>query len=116
MTNKEYVAQLESTIQNLRRDISVLKEKLSLYDELEKENCSLEIIARANKNGIWVQDERKGFYHIRPEDLNISLRDSMFVLQELYFEDLDYVMDTTGSQFYGDEYMYDWWLKEDRSE
>ncbi len=46
MTNKEYVAQLESTVQNLRRDISVLKEKLSLYDELEKENAELKKKAR----------------------------------------------------------------------
>ena len=40
MTNKEYVAQLESTIQNLRRDNQLLKEELSKYKNKPMDNNS----------------------------------------------------------------------------
>ena len=37
--SKEYVAQLEATIENLRRDNSLLKEKLSKYKNVEPTNA-----------------------------------------------------------------------------
>jgi hypothetical protein len=79
-------------------------------------NCSLDVINKASQNGIWVKDKWQGIKHISPDELNISIRDDDVILQELYYEDLDSVMDTTGRRYYGSDYQKIWWLKEDKSE
>lgn len=48
--SKDYVLQLEATIQNLRRDNSILKEENAKYKDLEEQiGCPLEVVFKALK-------------------------------------------------------------------
>ena len=52
--SKDYVMQLEATIQNLRIDNSILKEELARYKQLEEQlGCPLEVVVKALKIGIY---------------------------------------------------------------
>jgi hypothetical protein len=102
------------------KDLEELDKLLTMatsYEELSKQiGCPLDVINKASQNGIWVKDKWQGIKHISPDELNISIRDDDVILQELYYEDLDSVMDTTGRRYYGSDYKNIWWLKENREE
>ena len=91
--------------------------KLGKLEDLEEQiGCPLEVIAKASQNGIWVKDKWQGIKHISSDDLNISIRNDDVIFQELYYEDLDSVMDTTGRRYYGSDYKKTWWFKKYKSE
>jgi hypothetical protein len=97
--------------------IGACLDKLGKLEDLEEQiGCPFDVIFKALQNGIWVKDKWQGIKHISPDELNISIRDDDVILQELYYEDLDSVMDTTGRRYYGSDYQKIWWLKENREE
>lgn len=55
--SKDYVMQLEATIENLRRDNQLLKEENAKYKQLEEQlGCPLEVRERALTNGIYIKN------------------------------------------------------------
>ena len=85
--------------------------------ELEEyKKLNLPLLKQILENGIWVKGEHNNFYHLSPTDMNIVIKEDYFIIQELYFEDLDCVMDTTGFELCSSDYKENFWLKEDRSE
>lgn len=55
--SKEYVMQLEATIENLRRDNALLKELNVKYKGLEDQiGCPFEVVVQAISNGIYVKN------------------------------------------------------------
>ena len=84
--------------------------------ELSKQlGFPLPLFKKVLDSGIWVKDKDR-FYHLDTLEINVKIEDDGFVIEELYFEDLDGVMDTTGFKVYSQDYKKTWFLKEDRSE
>ena len=105
--SKEYVMQLESTIENYKRDNKILKEELFKYRELEKQlGCPLEVLFKAFKNGnIWVNKNE--------QIVNIC---------DFYLDcnGCGYWFLSIGKGYYDivglKDYKKTWWLKKDKSE
>ena len=102
--SREFIIQLEATIKNLRRDNALLKEQTAKYKDLEEElGCSLEVIVRAVKYGIYIKN-------IDGEMVNFKC--------ELYYKNLElgwYFLIINGYVPLTD-YKTKFWLKEDKSE
>ena len=97
--SKDYVMQLEATIQNLRRDNSILKEQNTKYKDLEEQlGCPLEVIIRALKDGIY---NKRGFHY-----------------EVILYEDVlcAYPIDVYDESWELSNYKKTFWLKEDKSE
>ena len=94
------------------------QEKLRLIRELEEDlEIDLVTLLKALKNGIWVRQKppynENEIVKLEPSELNVSLGEDYAILQELYFEDLDYVMDTTGRKWHQKDYGKTWALTEE---
>lgn len=97
-------------------ELDRLLEMATTCKELSKQlGFPLPLLKKVLNNGIWVKDKDR-FYHLDTLEINVKIEDDGFVIEELYFEDLDCVMDTTGFKVYSQDYKKTWWLKEDRSE
>ena len=106
---------------NVNKSLDVIKQALLKTQELEKEleeykKLNLPLLKKVLENGVWVKDKNKPLYHLNPEDMNVKLKEDYFIIEELYFEDLDCVMDTTGFELHSSDYKKNWWIKEDKSE
>ena len=101
--SKDYVLQLESTIQNLRRDNTLLKEQNAKYKQLEEQiGCPLEVVFKAIYSGI---------YYIYPNG-NIVLERSF----KLNHYSSGWCLIKPKLNFKLEDYKKTWWLKRDRSE
>ena len=70
-----------------------------IEDFEEKVKFDTRIIFKACMDGFWAKWNNQISF-IEPDDVNVSIRDGFIIIQELYFEDLDCVMDTTGKRWY----------------
>lgn len=102
--------QLESTIENYKRDNKILKEELFKYRASEENlGCSLEVLDKAFKNGIYNGVPE----HIRAVGLdyiNDFYRNSFYALT---------CFNNKGKQtgcYPTREYKKTWWLKPDKTE
>lgn len=101
--------------------ITIIKQALLKAEKNRKEleeykKLNLPLLKQILENGIWVKGEHNNFYHLSPTDINIVIKEDYFIIQELYFEDLDCVMDTTGFELCSSDYKGNFWLKEDKTE
>lgn len=102
--SKGYVMMLEATIQNLRRDNSILKDENVKYKDLEEQlGCPLEVVVKALKNGVYYEDVANCMKYM-VVDLSFNLEGD-FVL---YFDDEERLL--------ARNYKKTWWLKKDKSE
>ena len=87
--------------------------------ELQKEHKTLEkqlsLLKKVLNEGILVKCGKRE-YELSPEEFNVKIKENGFIIEELYFDDLDCVMDTTGFEVYSQDYKKTWWLKKDKSE
>lgn len=101
--SKEYVMQLEATIENLRRDNTLLKEQNAKYKQLEEQiGCPLEVVFKAIYSGI---------YYIYPNG-NIVLERSF----KLNHYSSGWCLIKPKLNFKLEDYKKTWWLKRDKSE
>ena len=97
-------------------ELNKLLEMVKTCKEFSKQlGFPLPLLKKVLDNGIWVKDKDR-FYHLDTLEINVKIEDDGFVIEELYFEDLDCVMDTTGFKVYSKDYKKTWFLKEDKSE
>ena len=114
--SKEYVAQLEATIENLRRDNQLLKELNVKYKNLEEKiGCPLEVIAKMRETKTCYTYTGEVCSHIevltKCDVSALDVCDNLFVVG---YETKDgYVL---GHELKFKEYKINWWLKPDRSE
>ena len=111
--SKDYVMQLEATIQNLRRDNSILKELNTKYKDLEEKlGCPLDVLGRVIL--------QKYFYDIYGNKIDTDIgyitqdgkTDIVMSVEE--WEDGKYC--GKDCAIYLRDYKKTWWLKKDRSE
>lgn len=102
--SKDYVMQLEATIQNLRRDNQLLKELNAKYKDLEEQiGCSFDVVFKALKNGIFTKD--------LPSEKIVKWYGRLSNVEtEWYLSDDNKVCINLKG------YKKTWWLREDRSE
>lgn len=101
--SKEYVMQLEATIENLRRDNTLLKEQNAKYKQLEEQlGCPLEVVFKAIYSGI---------YYISPNG-NTFLERSF----KLNHYSSGWYLKKSKLEFSLENYKKTWWLKRDKSE
>ena len=114
--SKDYVLQLEATIQNLRRDNSILKELNAKYNDLEEPlGCPLECMVavfKAMQQDYIYCDIGNGMYKLHNFRLDyVDLADDAYFTRSEYH----YVLDDDCCIFVKD-YKKTWFLKEDKSE
>lgn len=124
LTDKDKIKELE-TLQkhNVLMTNDDYKElKLGLLENIEEElSISLITLFKAlREDGIWVRWNNK-IVNIEPNYLRVEIDCSKpltvsIKIQELYFEDLDCVMDTTGQEWFMDEYGKTWALTKEELE
>ena len=109
--SKDYVMQLEATIENLRRDNSILKELNAKYNDLEEEiGCPLEVVGKASK---------KQQIYVAKFKMYVEVRNIVIYEQatrpyiEYFYRDVNKFK---VKEVWIDEYKKTWWLKEDKSE
>ena len=109
--SKDYVMQLEATIENLRRDNALLKELNAKYKQLEEQiGCPLEVVFKAINYGI-AYELKNGLIESEP---HIELTECGY----------GYILCSGSSErkiiengeFQTKDYKKTWWLKENRSE
>ena len=108
--SKDYVMQLEATIQNLRRDNALLKELNAKYKDLEDQlGCPLDVVFKALKEGIYTKeselDKELELYDVR----GIGSRGLEVISKICSYGECDFTC-------YYTDYKKTWWLKEDKSE
>lgn len=102
--SKDYVMQLEATIQNLRRDNALLKELNAKYKDLEEKiGCSFDVVVKAINKGIFAEDLPSGKI-VRWHGLRLSRVETEWYLSNEKI--------CVGLK----DYRKIWWLREDRSE
>ena len=95
---------------------ALLKAQSDRKELEEYKKLNLPLVKKILENGVWMKGKHNNIYYLSPTDMNIVIKEDYFIIQELYFEDLDCVMDTTGFEVYSSGYKKTWWLKEDKSE
>lgn len=118
LTDKNKIKELTTLQKNnvLMTDADYKELKLGQLENIEYE-LGIELIAlfkALRENGIWVRWNNK-IVNIEPNYLRVEIDCSKplmgsIKIQELYFEDLDCVMDTTGQEWFMDEYGKTWAL------
>lgn len=95
-----------------------LKNGISRYHDYELlKNVITEytLIQSILEDGIWIKNEKQ-FYYLEPDKIIVSMMKGGFIIHELYFEDLDCVMDTTGLKLYSEDHKKLWFLKQEVTE
>lgn len=101
--SKEYVMQLEATIENLRRDNTLLKEQNAKYKQLEEQiGCPLEVVFKAIYSGIYYIYSNGNIVLERSFKLNHYSSGWCLIKPKLNFK--------------LEDYKKTWWLKRDKSE
>lgn len=121
--SKDYVMQLEATIQNLRRDNLILKELNAKYKNLEEQlGCPLEVVVKAIRDGIY------GFHKIydgaRTEEIEVFEHfevsfDGYSLWNETHYEynrDEIFKISPILNEISLYDYKKTWWLKENHEE
>lgn len=108
--SKDYVMQLEATIQNLRRDNALLKEQNDKYKQLEEKlGCPLEIVSKTLENGIYTKeselDKELELFEVR----GIERKGISVISKFCSYAECDFTC-------YYKDYKKTWFLKKDRSE
>ena len=121
--SKDYVLQLEATIQNLRRDNSILKEENAKYKDLEEETRlsvkEMTMILRDIKN---IFNAKLYPNQLRIKDMpmtnwDLILTQPKFHCNNLASERINYKPITIDCAISETDYeIYSKWLKEDKSE
>ena len=96
--------------------------KLSQLEDIEKE-LGIDLITLfkgLRETGIWVKRDNE-IIHIEPLYIKVEMDCvrpliGSITLKELYFEDLDYIMDTTGYEWYVEDYGKTWALTKEELE
>ena len=91
--------------------------KLGQLEDIEDElGVDLITLFKAlREKGIWIKNSANTILHLEPMYIKVEIDCDKpllgsIVLKELYFEDLDGVMDTTGEEWFMDEYGKTWAL------
>ena len=121
--SKDYVLQLEATIQNLRRDNSILKEENAKYKDLEEETGlsvkEMTVILRDIKN---IFNAKLYPNQLRIKDMpmtnwDLILTQPKFLCNNLASERVNYKPITIDCAISETDYeIYSKWLKKDKSE
>ena len=98
--------------------------KLGQLEDIEEElGIDLITLFKALKNGFYAKEihtkQNIQIYHIEPEEFVITFGKVLghfITIQELYFEDLDGVLDTTGKKWYPEDYGKTWALTKEELE
>lgn len=97
--------------------------KLGQIEDIEEElGIDLIMLFRAlRKNGIWIKSSVNTVFHLEPSYIKVEIDCdkpliASIVLKELYFEDLDGVMDTTGEEWFMEDYGETWALTREELE
>lgn len=110
--SKDYVTQLEATIQNLRRDNSTLKEENAKYKDLEnKRGCPLEVVVKAQVSGFYGKTKEDEFCFYNPVEDFIIIDFRLGRIQVALSMDFYNVI-----TFYLSDYQKTWFLRKDKSE
>lgn len=112
-TDTRYTGNIQSSDPFLE-DLNVIRrdlETLNSHKQVEKEvGFSIILPYKAALNGIWYK-EKGTIKRLEPDDLKVVISEDGFTILELYFEDLDCAMDTTGRKWYYSHYGKDWALE-----
>ena len=97
--SKDYVMQLEATIQNLRRDNSILKEENAKYKLLEEQiGCPLEVLNYKEVN--YIRDNEQSYGSV----LGINLQRKTIMIGTMW----------SFTEKPLNQFGRTWWLKEDK--
>ena len=112
----------ETTKETEKEDKITILNKLGKLEDIEEElGIDLITLFKAlRENGIWVRWNNQ-IVNIEPDYLRVEIDCSKpligsIKIQELYFEDLDWVMDTTGKEWFMCEYGKTWALTKEELE
>jgi len=116
LTNKKHQINIDASL-SPNYWLKPVADKLGKLEDIEDElEIDLITLFKALKKGVYIKDKKNEniIYKLEPDEINISLRSlwgqKSIIIQELYFEDLDYVMDTTGKKYYSEDYGKTWAL------
>lgn len=92
---------------------NIIVDKLGQLEDIEEElGIDLITLFKALKNGFYVKKNNQ-IYKLEPEEFVITFGKVLghfITIQELYFEDLDGVLDTTGEKWFIENYGETWAL------
>ena len=121
--SKDYVLQLEATIQNLRRDNSILKEENAKYKDLEEETrLSVKEMTMILRDIKYIFNAKLYPNQLRIKDMpmtnwDLILTQPKFHCNNLASERVNYKPITIDCAISETDYeIYSKWLKEDKSE
>jgi hypothetical protein len=92
-------------------------QELCEYKDIEEElGIDLITLFKAlREKGIWIKNSTNAIFNLKPMYIKVEIDCdepllASIVLKELYYEDLDGVMDTTGQEWFMDDYGKTWAL------
>ena len=103
---------------------NILTHKLCQYEDIDEEfGIEWNTLSKVLKNGFYAKEihtkDNIQIYHVEPEEFVITFGKVLghfITIQELYFEDLDGVLDTTGKKWYPEDYGITWALTREELE